>query len=276
MRHELSSLYLPFWAQDIQSETKLCRIILLGVMGDGQGIKKMVGSTWTGAWCCPSCKLRFVELTKGRWITPDFRVFLPRNHPFRTDPRSFNLTDRRYRSSRVHDTIFTHHVPVTVPKGVSSKLFTHWKGPYQIMEQTGPLNYKIRGCNIFFMNHAIVFIYSSSPFLELLSTIVCLFITFPLYYVAPPCTVVRSYLSSMSGNDMSEAAAVSQLTCLSMPQSKPPPFPFLVCAYQHSLPFSLCRKSVLLQCPPTLSTIMIPPFSQSIPFSQAPDRPDGT
>eukprot|EP00808_Paulinella_micropora_P018513 g33826.t1 len=32
-----------------------------------------------------------------------------------------------------------------VPKGVSSKLFTHWKGPYQIMEQTGPLNYKIRG-----------------------------------------------------------------------------------------------------------------------------------
>eukprot|EP00808_Paulinella_micropora_P018135 g61783.t1 len=31
-----------------------------------------------------------------------------------------------------------------VPKGVSSKLFTHWKGPYQIMEQTGPLNYKIR------------------------------------------------------------------------------------------------------------------------------------
>eukprot|EP00808_Paulinella_micropora_P006230 g35396.t1 len=32
-----------------------------------------------------------------------------------------------------------------VPKGVSSKLFTHWKGLYQIMEQTGPLNYKIRG-----------------------------------------------------------------------------------------------------------------------------------
>eukprot|EP00808_Paulinella_micropora_P010088 g19209.t1 len=32
-----------------------------------------------------------------------------------------------------------------VPKGVSSKLFTHWKGPYQIKEQTGPLNYKIRG-----------------------------------------------------------------------------------------------------------------------------------
>eukprot|EP00808_Paulinella_micropora_P005117 g38722.t1 len=31
-----------------------------------------------------------------------------------------------------------------VPKGVGSKLFTHWKGPYQIMEQTGPLNYKIR------------------------------------------------------------------------------------------------------------------------------------
>eukprot|EP00808_Paulinella_micropora_P022115 g64964.t1 len=49
--------------------------------------QKMVGSTWTGAWCCPSCKLRFVELTKGRWITSDFRVFLPRNHPFRTDPR---------------------------------------------------------------------------------------------------------------------------------------------------------------------------------------------
>eukprot|EP00808_Paulinella_micropora_P018253 g27731.t1 len=87
MRRKLSSLYLPFWAQDIRSETKLCRIILLGVMGDGQGIKKMVGSTWNGAWCCPSCKLRFVELTKGRWITSDFRVFLPRNHPFRTDPR---------------------------------------------------------------------------------------------------------------------------------------------------------------------------------------------
>eukprot|EP00808_Paulinella_micropora_P010578 g9659.t1 len=87
MRHELSSLYLPFWAEDIRSEKKLCRIILLGVMGDGQGIKKMVGSTWTGAWSCPSCKLRFVELTKGRWITPDFCVFLPRSHPFRTDPR---------------------------------------------------------------------------------------------------------------------------------------------------------------------------------------------
>eukprot|EP00808_Paulinella_micropora_P027507 g23640.t1 len=70
MRRELSSLYLPFWAQDIQSETKLCRIIFLGVMGDGQGIKKL-----------------FVELTKVRWITPDFRVFLPRDHPFRTDPR---------------------------------------------------------------------------------------------------------------------------------------------------------------------------------------------
>eukprot|EP00808_Paulinella_micropora_P024465 g48390.t1 len=40
MRRELCSLYLPFWAQDIRSEAKLCRIILLGVMGDGQGIKK--------------------------------------------------------------------------------------------------------------------------------------------------------------------------------------------------------------------------------------------
>lgn len=87
MRRELSSLYLPFWAKDIRSEDKLCRIILLGVMGDGQGIKKMVGSNWTGKWSCPSCKLRFVELSKGRWITPDFRVFLPRNHPFRTDRR---------------------------------------------------------------------------------------------------------------------------------------------------------------------------------------------
>eukprot|EP00808_Paulinella_micropora_P024463 g48388.t1 len=48
MRRELCSLYLPFWAQDI----------------------------------------RFVELTKGRWITPYLRVFLPRNHPFRTHPRS--------------------------------------------------------------------------------------------------------------------------------------------------------------------------------------------
>eukprot|EP00808_Paulinella_micropora_P000863 g14769.t1 len=50
--------------------------------------QKIVGSTWTGTWCCPSCKLRFVELTKVRWITPDFRVFLPRDHPF---PRDFFL-----------------------------------------------------------------------------------------------------------------------------------------------------------------------------------------
>jgi len=87
MRNELSILYLPFWAEDIESVRKLCRIVLLGVMGDGQGIKKMVGSTWTGTWSCPCCKLKFVELTKGRWITPDFRVFLPQNHPFRSDPR---------------------------------------------------------------------------------------------------------------------------------------------------------------------------------------------
>eukprot|EP00808_Paulinella_micropora_P010241 g41568.t1 len=33
----------------------------------------------------------------------------------------------------------------------------------------------------------------------------------------------------------------------------------LTCASQHSLPFSLWRKSAVLQCPPTLSTI--PPFS---------------
>eukprot|EP00808_Paulinella_micropora_P026954 g19246.t1 len=44
---------------------------------------------------------------------------------------------------QVGDIVLLYHPQV--PKGVSSKLFTHWKGPYQIMEQTGPLNYKIRG-----------------------------------------------------------------------------------------------------------------------------------
>jgi len=44
---------------------------------------------------------------------------------------------------RVGDIVLLYHPQV--PKGVSSKLFTHWKGPYQIMEQMGPLNYKIRG-----------------------------------------------------------------------------------------------------------------------------------
>ena len=43
---------------------------------------------------------------------------------------------------QVGDIVLLYHPQV--PKGVSSKLFTHWKGPYQIMEQTGPLNYKIR------------------------------------------------------------------------------------------------------------------------------------
>eukprot|EP00808_Paulinella_micropora_P030904 g9716.t1 len=44
---------------------------------------------------------------------------------------------------QVGDIVLLYHPQV--PKGVGSKLFTHWKGPYQIMEQTGPLNYKIRG-----------------------------------------------------------------------------------------------------------------------------------
>jgi len=44
---------------------------------------------------------------------------------------------------QIGDIVLLYHPQV--PKGVSSKLFTHWKGPYQIMEQTGPLNYKIRG-----------------------------------------------------------------------------------------------------------------------------------
>eukprot|EP00808_Paulinella_micropora_P009773 g57024.t1 len=44
---------------------------------------------------------------------------------------------------QVGDIVLLYHPQV--PKGVSSKLFTHWKGPYQIMEQMGPLNYKIRG-----------------------------------------------------------------------------------------------------------------------------------
>eukprot|EP00808_Paulinella_micropora_P030787 g54206.t1 len=43
---------------------------------------------------------------------------------------------------QVGDIVLLYHPQV--PKGVSSKLSTHWKGPYQIMEQTGPLNYKIR------------------------------------------------------------------------------------------------------------------------------------
>eukprot|EP00808_Paulinella_micropora_P029508 g42310.t1 len=47
---------------------------------------------------------------------------------------------------QVGDIVLLYHPQV--PKGVSSKLFTHWKGPYQIMEQTGPLNYKIRANGI--------------------------------------------------------------------------------------------------------------------------------
>eukprot|EP00808_Paulinella_micropora_P000796 g78001.t1 len=76
---------------------------------------------------------------------------------------------------------------------------------------------------------------------------------------------------------MSEAVAVSQLTCLSIPQSKPPLFPcWSVLTSTHS-PFPCAtRKSAVLQCPPTLSTI--PPFSlfPVNPFSRAPDRPDCT
>eukprot|EP00808_Paulinella_micropora_P023321 g63564.t1 len=37
MRRELSSLYLPFWAQDIRSENKLCRIILLDLWTSRKG-----------------------------------------------------------------------------------------------------------------------------------------------------------------------------------------------------------------------------------------------
>eukprot|EP00808_Paulinella_micropora_P028670 g32884.t1 len=49
-----------------------------------------------------------------------------------------------HRSGRSKSSVSPYQL---VPKGVSSKLFTQWKGPYQIMEQTGPLNYKIRGIN---------------------------------------------------------------------------------------------------------------------------------
>eukprot|EP00808_Paulinella_micropora_P002740 g65544.t1 len=56
---------------------------------------------------------------------------------------------------QVGDIVLLYHPQV--PKGVSSKLFTHWKGPYQIMEQTGPLNYKIRELHLEWKSEGVAF-----------------------------------------------------------------------------------------------------------------------
>jgi len=86
VRTQLISLANPFWCEDKNGEEKLCRVVVLGVSGDGQGIKKLSGAAWNGKWCCPSCKLEFIYFC-GRNIVPDFRVHLSRGHPLRLDPR---------------------------------------------------------------------------------------------------------------------------------------------------------------------------------------------
>eukprot|EP00808_Paulinella_micropora_P000173 g60147.t1 len=88
---------------------------------------------------------------------------------------------------------------------------------------------------------------------------------FPLCYVSPPlhCRELVPFLYQRERHVCSSCSVpVSLLDDTSVQASS---FSLLVCAHQHSLgAFSLCRKSAVLQCPPTLST----PRSLPFPFSQ--------
>ena len=87
VRSELATLCnQPFPCADKNGEVRECRVVLLGVSGDGQGIKKLSGSTWNGQWSCPTCQMPFKTFLS-RSVTPDFRVFLPQGDALRTDAR---------------------------------------------------------------------------------------------------------------------------------------------------------------------------------------------
>ena len=86
VRSELATLCNPFPCVDKDNQQRQCRLVLLGLSGDGQGLKKLSGSTWNGRWSCPTCKMPFESFLR-RNITPDFRVFLPADDALRTDDR---------------------------------------------------------------------------------------------------------------------------------------------------------------------------------------------
>eukprot|EP00808_Paulinella_micropora_P009295 g77283.t1 len=92
---------------------------------------------------------------------------------------------------------------------------------------------------------------------------------FPLVLRFPSSSLSRvGTFSSASGNNMSAAAAVSQLACLTIPQSKPPLFPCSSVLTSTHSPFPCVESprcfSVHRRCPRSLPF----PFSQSIPFPE--------
>jgi len=84
---QLQRAYAPRRVRDRAGAEKTCRVVCLGVMGDGQGQKHVAGSNQSGNHACRFCFTNFVTIGGTHTITPDFRAFLPVGHPMRTNAR---------------------------------------------------------------------------------------------------------------------------------------------------------------------------------------------